>query len=97
MSALASVPVRPGLLGAMEGERRRVAGVGVLSRRDMTDGARDSARAGVAGATELAREYECVRDLSDGGAGGRMAHPNSAVMMPVSEAASVVRGDAKLS
>lgn len=65
-------------------------GVGVPSRRETTDAAREGGRAGVASATEVARDNDCVRDRSAGGAGGTIDHPNNAVITAV----SVGRGSA---
>lgn len=61
--------------------------MGVLSRRGATDGER-TARVGVEGATELAREMDGaddVRALSAGGAGSTIAHPNKDVMTAISD------------
>lgn len=83
---------RPGLPGATERDGRSEPGVGVPSRRDITEGARDNERAGVDGATEFARESDWVRARSEGGAGGRIAHPNSDVTIAVSDGSGEFEG-----
>ena len=65
--------------------RLGVPGVGVLSRRETTDAARRGACTVVAGELELARDKDCVRDRSGCAAGGRIDHPNSAVITAFSE------------
>lgn len=62
---------------------RGVLGVGVPSRA--TEEARDAAREGVAGMTDVARESDGVFAGSENGAGGRMDHPKKAVRTATSD------------
>ena len=70
---------------SMNRARLGVPGVGVPSRSDVTEAARECVRTDIDGTTELARDSDCVRGRSGGGAGGRTDQPNNAARMAVSE------------